>query len=140
MEAETVGIDQLLPIPFTREQLINAINQGLGISHGSAGSPLRLNANSIFLPLLGEFLDSTLVSIQLCKDSLTLGDVKALRNELHKCKGSSGLYGADELYQTVSDIQEELVVAPYDMDAISTLLTQAERQLKGYHFGQRRLQ
>jgi len=139
-EAETVGIDQLLPKPFTREQLINAISLGLGISHSSACPPLRLNANSIFIPLLGEFLDSTLASIQLCKDSLTLGDVRALRNELHKCKGSSGLYGADELYQTVSDIQEELVAAPYDMDAISTLLTLAERQLKGYHFGQRGLQ
>jgi len=30
------------------------------------------------------------------------------------------------------DIEEELVRTPYDMDALSTLLAQAERQLKGY--------
>ena len=131
-EAETVGIDQLLPKPFTQKQLISAISQRIGISTGSAFPHLRLNTNSIFVPLIGKFLDSAFASIHLCKDSLTLGDFEALRHELHKCQGSLGLYGADELFQTVSDIQEELVAGPYDVGAISALLTQAERQLKSY--------
>ena len=131
-EAQLAGIGQLLSKPFTQTQLINIISQGLKISNGSDCPPLKPNTNPNLMPLLGDFLDLNLASIQLCRDSLTSGDVEALSSELHKCKGNSGLFGADELHQTVLDIEEALVRTPYDMDTLSTLLAQAERQLKGY--------
>ncbi|MFT5045851.1 MAG: HPt (histidine-containing phosphotransfer) domain-containing protein [Porticoccaceae bacterium] len=82
--------------------------------------------------MLGTFVDQNLASIQLCMDYLIACDFTALSHELHKCKGNAGLFGADELYQTVLDMEEKLVVAHYETDAISTLLTQTERQLMGY--------
>lgn len=134
-EALSAGINQLLPKPFTQTQLIDAIRQGLESSESSDGSacpPLKLNTNPKLMPLLDEFIDVNLASIRLCKDSLAVDDVEALCSELHKCKGNAGLFGADELHQTVLDMEEELVADLYDKDLISTLLTQAERQLKGY--------
>lgn len=131
-EAQLAGIDLLLPKPFTQAQLISAISQGLEKVGHFTGPPLKLNTHPKLLPLLGEFIDLNLAPIERCKESLRLADVEALNAELHKCKGSSGMFGADELYQTVLDIEQELKVIPYDMDAINSLLTQTERQLKGY--------
>lgn len=131
-EAQSAGIDLILPKPFTQAQLINAIRQGLENSNSSVYPPLRLNTNPKLIPMLDEFVDRNLASIELCRHRLTSSDVKALGNELHKCKGAAGMFGADELHKTVLDMEEELVAAPYDMDLISTLLTQAEQQLKGY--------
>ena len=131
-EAQSAGIDLLLSKPFTQAQLINIISKGLEISSSSSCPPLKLNTHPKLVPLLDEFLDLNLASIQLCRDSLVAGDVEALSNELHKCKGNAGLFGADELHQTVLSMEEELVAVPYDMDLISTLLTQAQKQLKGY--------
>lgn len=139
-EAQSAGIGLLLPKPFTQAQLIDVITQGLESSNASACPPLKLNTNPKLMPLLDEFLELNLASVQLCRDSLTSGDVEALGSELHKCKGNSGLFGADELHQTVLDMEEELVAAPYDMGAISTLLTQAEQQLKGYRLWSEQLE
>jgi signal transduction histidine kinase/CheY-like chemotaxis protein len=139
-QAQLAGIDLILSKPFTQAQLINAISQGLEISNSSVYRPLRLNAVPKLIPLLDEFVDRNLASIELCRDRLTSSDVEALGNELHKCKGAAGMFGAGELHQTVLDMEEELVAAPYDMDLISTLLTQAERQLKGYRLRSQELE
>ena len=139
-EAQSAGIDLILPKPFTQAQIINAISQGLETSYSPAYPPLRLNTNPELKPLLDKFVDLNLASIRLCRDSLTSSDVKALGDELHRCKGGASLFGADELHQTVLDIEEELMAAPYDMDLISTLLTQAERQLNGYRLSSKELE
>jgi signal transduction histidine kinase/DNA-binding response OmpR family regulator len=131
-EAQSSGIDLLLSKPFTQAQLINVISQALDATDNASYPPLKLNTNPQLMPLLGKFVDLNLASIQQCRDSLALGDVKALGDELHKCKGNAGMFGADELYQTVLDMEGGLAAVPYDKDTISTLLTQAERQLKGY--------
>ena len=132
-EAQSVRICQILPKPFTQAQLIHAIRQALEKNSSSVCVPLRPNTNPNLIHLLDEFVDQNLASVMLCMDYLITRDFRGVSEELHKCKGNAGLFGADELYKTVLDMEEKLVAAPYDVDAINTLLAQAKKQLNGYH-------
>ena len=131
-KAQLAGIDQLLPKPFTQTQLINAIRQALGKHSSNVCAPLRPNINPTLIHLLDDFVDQNLISVQLCADHLIRNDFENLSEELHKCVGNAGLFGADELLLTVSEIREKMLTQPYDTDKIGLLIKQAERQLTGY--------
>ena len=131
-KAQLAGIDQLLPKPFTQTQLINAIRQALGKHSSNFCAPLRPNINPTLIHLLDDFVDQNLISVQLCADHLIRNDFENLSEELHKCVGNAGLFGADELLLTVSEIREKMLTQPYDTDKIGSLIKQAERQLTGY--------
>jgi len=131
-QAQSVGIGQLLPKPFTQMQLINAISQALDINSRCTSSPLRPNTDPVLMHLFDDFVNQNIATVRLCTDYLTARNFKALSHELHKCVGNAGLFGANELSQTVLRIQKNLISEPYDTEAINSLLIQADQQLIGY--------
>ena len=131
-EAQSVDIGQLLPKPFTQMQLINAISQALDINSRCTSSPLRPNTDPVLMHLFDDVVNQNIATVLLCTNYLSSRNFKALSHELHKCVGNAGLFGANELSQTVLRIQKNLISEPYDTEAISSLLIQADQQLIGY--------
>ena len=131
-KTQLAGIDQLLPKPFTQAQLINIIIQALETNSLDACAPLKPNTNPKLLSLFDDFVDQSFATLQQSRSHLIARDYQAFKEELHKCVGSAGLFGADELYQTILDIEAHSVTESFDTEVVSTLLKRAEQQLKGY--------
>ena len=105
-QAQSVDIGQLLPKPFTQMQLINAISQALDINSRCTSSPLRPNTDPVLMHLFDDFVNQNIATLLLCTNYLSSRNFKALSHELHKCVGNAGLFGANELSQTVLRIQK----------------------------------
>jgi two-component system sensor histidine kinase EvgS len=130
--ASAAGVDQCLFKPYSQSQLMQTLGLSLAITAPSSSSRLKLNHDPILNDLRSAFFQQTHATLQQCAQHIAAQNSGEIGTDLHKLMGSTSLFGADDLHQTLIEMKSIVNSEKIDHANLSRLLRLAQEQIQAY--------
>ena len=136
--ASAAGVDQCLFKPYSQSQLMQTLGLSLAItspsssSSSSSSSKFKLTHDPILNDLRSDFFQQTNATLQQCAQHIEAHNSEKISADLHKLMGSTSLFGADRLHQTLIEMKGVVNSEKVDHASISQLIRLALEQIQAY--------
>ena len=134
--ATAAGVDQCLFKPYSQSQLMQTLGLSLAItspsSSSSSSSKFKLTHDPILNDLRSDFFQQTNATLQQCVQHIEAHNSEKIGTDLHKLMGSTSLFGADRLHQTLIEMKGVVNSEKVDHASISQLIRLAQEQVQAY--------
>jgi len=128
-DAISAGITDFLPKPYSQTQLMELLSQTL---NPVSVKTIKLHCPNKLIALQDRFFAKADHYMATITEYITTQNTQDLSIEIHSLKGTSALFGGQELSTTLEKMEELMAYEATDWEGISKLFATAQEQLRQY--------